>query len=86
MLVVDRYTCEETFRRLDDYVDRELSPAEMEKVREHLVMCAMCAAEVRFEQSVISQVRQKLQRVAAPADLMARISQSLGQPASGEPE
>jgi len=34
-----RYTCEETFRRLEDYVDRELSAEEMERVREHLKTC-----------------------------------------------
>ena len=33
---LDRMSCEEAFRRLDDYLDRELSPDEMRQVEEHL--------------------------------------------------
>jgi anti-sigma factor (TIGR02949 family) len=77
MSQLDRYTCEEVFRRLDDYVDRELSPREMESVEEHLKICSMCAREYRFEESVIQQVRTKVQRLSVPSDLMKRISASL---------
>jgi Putative zinc-finger len=52
MAPIDRYTCEETIRRLDDYLDRELTPHEMQLVKEHL---------------------------AAPADLMAKVSRALQQ-------
>jgi mycothiol system anti-sigma-R factor len=77
---LDRFTCEETFARLDDFVDRELSPDEMRKVQQHLDACAACAAEHRFEHSVIQGVREKLRRIEAPADLLARISQRLPRP------
>ena len=33
MTHLSRYTCEEAFRRLDDYLDRELSEQEMVPVR-----------------------------------------------------
>jgi anti-sigma factor (TIGR02949 family) len=79
MANIDRYTCEETFRRLDDYLDRELTPHELQLVREHLEVCAVCAAEYAFEASVLKQVRVKLQRVAAPADLLAKIRRALRQ-------
>ena len=79
MANIDRYTCEETFRRLDDYLDRELTPQELQLVREHLEVCAVCAAEYAFEASVLKQVRAKLQRVAAPADLLAKIRRALRQ-------
>jgi putative zinc finger protein len=36
MSQVDRYTCEEVLRRLDDYIDRQLSVREMELAREHM--------------------------------------------------
>ncbi|HEX5868930.1 MAG TPA: zf-HC2 domain-containing protein [Longimicrobium sp.] len=74
MSQIDRYTCEEAFRCLDDYLDRELDPEQMECVRQHLETCAMCASEIDFEQTVIDDVRGKLRRIRAPGDLMTRIS------------
>ncbi len=74
MQPLDRLTCEEVFNRLDDYLDRELTAEEMRLVREHLETCAACAGEHRFESTVLNGVREKLQRLAVPADLMARIA------------
>jgi mycothiol system anti-sigma-R factor len=74
---VDRYNCEETFRRFDDYLDRELTPEEMELVREHLDFCARCARELAFEESVLRQVRGKVRRISLPPNLMDRISRTL---------
>jgi anti-sigma factor (TIGR02949 family) len=71
---LDRTTCEETFRRLDDYLDRRLSPEEIRLIEEHLHLCEACSREFVFEASVIEGVREKLRRVAAPPDLIARIS------------
>lgn len=73
----DRLTCEELFRRLDDYMDRELTAAEAAMVRDHLESCAACATAYTFESSILTNVRAKLQRIAAPADLMAKISARL---------
>jgi anti-sigma factor (TIGR02949 family) len=73
----NRLTCEETFRRLEDYVDRELNSEEMERVRLHLESCAGCAHEFAFQENVIRAVRSRLQRIAMPNDLLSRISQSL---------
>jgi anti-sigma factor (TIGR02949 family) len=70
----DRFTCEEIFARLDDFVDRELTSDEMRMVEEHLATCAACASEYRFEVGVLDGVRRKLRRLAVPPDLMARIS------------
>ena len=74
---LDRYTCEETFRRLDDYLDRELASHERQLVGEHLEACVICAAEYTFEASVLKQVRAKLQGLGAPAQLLAKISRAL---------
>ena len=79
MAPIDRYTCQETFRRLDDYLDRELTSHEMQLVREHLEICAVCASEFTFEASVLHQVRAKSQRIAAPADLLAKITRAIRQ-------
>jgi anti-sigma factor (TIGR02949 family) len=77
MAQIDRYTCEETIRRLDDYLDRELTPHEMQLVQEHLAVCALCASEYAFEASALERLRDKIQRIPAPADLMARVSHAL---------
>jgi len=79
----DRLTCEEMFRRLDDFLDRELDEEQMRKVREHLETCVVCAREFAFEESVLTDVRAKLRRVAAPADLMGKVSRLLGEATKG---
>lgn len=75
----DRLSCEQLFRRLDDYLDRELSPEVMALVREHLETCAVCAAEYAFESSVLTSVREKLRHISAPPDLMAKISRRIAE-------
>lgn len=73
----DRYTCEEIFRRLDDYLDRELNAEEQELVRKHLDTCAVCAMEYRFESSTLRQLKDKIRRITVPSDLFKRISRAL---------
>jgi len=73
MTYLSRYTCEEAFRRLDDYLDRELSEQEMILVREHLEVCAGCAREFSFESSLLRGVRDKLRQVDLPPSLEARV-------------
>ena len=80
-----RYDCEEAFRRLDDYLDRELPSAEMEGVRDHLETCAICASEFDFEHTVIEDVRHKLRRIRVPGDLMSRISSLIAQARGADP-
>jgi anti-sigma factor (TIGR02949 family) len=72
-------TCEEVFRRLDDYLDRELDPGEVPQVERHLAECEMCAREYRFEGSVLAGVRKKVQRIQLPPGLLGRISRRLSQ-------
>lgn len=66
--------CEETFRRMQDYLDRELSPEEVRLVQEHLDGCGMCAEEYLFEASLLRRVGQCLQDTEVPDDLFARVS------------
>ena len=79
MTHLSRYTCEEAFRRLDDYLDRELSAEEMTLVREHLEICAGCAREFTFEDSVLRGVKDRLRQIELPPSLQARILGVLGQ-------
>jgi len=77
MAQIDRYTCEETIRRLDDYLDRELTPHELQLVNEHLEVCAMCASEYAFEARALERLRDKLRHISAPPDLLAKVSRAL---------
>ena len=80
---ISRFTCEEAFRRLDDYLDRELSGTEMESVREHLEICAVCTREFAYEASLLREVRRKVQRVEVPVELLQRIHRELDAAARG---
>ena len=72
-----RFDCEELFRRLEDYVDRELSRDEAALVDQHLAECEACAMEYKFEKSFVSEVRKKLQHLETSPDLLKRISKAL---------
>jgi anti-sigma factor (TIGR02949 family) len=82
---LDRMTCESAFRRLDDFLDRQLSADETRLVEEHLHICAACTQEFTFEASVLAGVRRKLRSIAAPTDLLARISAEISR-AGDSPE
>jgi anti-sigma factor (TIGR02949 family) len=85
MSQMDRYTCHEAFRRLDDYLDRELPAEQMEGVREHLETCAICASEFEFEQTVMDDVRGKLRRIRVPGDLVSRIAALIAHARGADP-
>ena len=74
---LDRYTCLETVRRLDDYLDRELSASETHEVERHLEVCDRCLARFRFEGAVLDELRLKLRRVSVPETLEARLRKAL---------
>ena len=71
------YDCGEAFARLDDYLDRELVPGELERVREHLEVCATCAEEFRFEARVLEVLKARIATLHAPAALRERVDQAV---------
>jgi anti-sigma factor (TIGR02949 family) len=83
---LNRHTCEEAFRRLDDYLDRRLSADEMRQIEEHLHICDACTREFTFEASVLDGVKHKLRHLAAPPDLLTRILAQLSPPKDGGQE
>lgn len=70
-------SCSETILRLDDFVDRTLSPADLELVEEHLLECGKCAGKFRFEVSLVEALRDRLGRIEAPDALLRAIRQRL---------
>jgi len=75
---LNRFTCEEAFRRLDDCLDRELAVEELRMIEEHLSDCASCLQEFTYERSVLDGLKGKLRRLPMPEDLAARIQRKLG--------
>jgi anti-sigma factor (TIGR02949 family) len=69
----DAYSCDEVLRRLDDFVDRALSEAEIRRVEDHLAECVGCATAARFERALIDGIRARLRRIAVPAELRRAI-------------
>jgi anti-sigma factor (TIGR02949 family) len=79
---LDRTNCEEAFRRLNDFLDRRLTPEEMKVIEEHLEICAWCAREFNFETSVLHGVKQRLRHFDLPPDFVTRVLSKLP-PSSG---
>ena len=72
-----RITCEEAFRRLDDYIDRALSPREVQLVEQHLETCAQCWKEYDFETTLVRSIKDKVQKLHIPGELHATILERL---------
>ena len=81
---VDRFTCEQVFRRLDDYLDRELTEQEMHLVQEHLAMCEWCARMYEFHGEILDGLKQRLSRLPASPSLLSRIHTALEKAVAGE--
>jgi len=75
-------TCDEVLGRLDDYLDRNLSHAEVGRVHEHLEECLSCLQRYRFERSLLEGIRSRLRRISLPPHLLASIKLRLD--AAGE--
>jgi anti-sigma factor (TIGR02949 family) len=77
MSQLNRSNCEEAFRRLDDFLDRRLTPDEMRIIEEHLRICDWCTREFNFEASVLNGVKRKLRQLEAPPDLLSKVLSQL---------
>jgi anti-sigma factor (TIGR02949 family) len=77
---LNRNTCEEAFRRLDDFLDRRLSREDTRLVEEHLQICEACTREFSFEASVLNGVKRKLRQLEVPSDLLAKVLSRLQSP------
>jgi anti-sigma factor (TIGR02949 family) len=78
-MTLSRLTCEETFRKLDHYLDRALSEGDVQLVEQHLETCAQCASEYRFEASFVDEMRSKLLGIAIPEGFRAKLLAKLAE-------
>lgn len=71
------YDCEDCIRRLDQLVDKELSPPEVEEIHVHLDECGDCTKRYRFQAGLKRLVKVSYQDQKAPDSLRERLRQQL---------
>ena len=69
--------CNECLDRLEQLVDKELSPLEASEVQIHLENCPPCTDQFEFEAGMKRLVRVCCQQDRAPDALRLRIRESL---------
>jgi anti-sigma factor (TIGR02949 family) len=74
MSTFDFYSCEEAVKRLNDYLDHELTPEEREDVIKHLQICKPCLEKFSFEENLISSIKLKVTELSAPKELIVKLS------------
>jgi mycothiol system anti-sigma-R factor len=69
--------CKDCLEKLDGYVDRELSDAEVEEVRRHLRDCPPCDDYFQLQAGVKRLVKVCCDQGEAPAQLRKKLNQIL---------
>jgi mycothiol system anti-sigma-R factor len=72
--------CNETLRELETFLDGELSPAELDDIRSHLVGCPDCHEAFDFHAELKAVIAQKCHNDELPPGLLARIEECFKQP------
>lgn len=70
-------SCTEVRKRLDDYLDQELSSEEAYLMLEHMNGCMDCAAASRYNYNRLAQLREAVQRLSLPTGMTSRLSEWL---------
>ena len=72
------FDCRETVRRLWDYLDHELTDAEVDAVDAHLAVCDRCPPHFKFEREFLAAVHAARAERGAHAALRDRVRTILG--------
>lgn len=70
----DGFTCEQAFQRVYEYLDRVLGADEEALVQEHLAVCEDCVRHFRFEEQLLSTIRERCRTGRAPEPLRRQIA------------
>lgn len=73
----DFYSCEAAIRRLNEYLDHELTEAERVIVLKHLEFCRPCMSRFTFEQTLVISIRQKISHLCVPPNLREKLHEML---------
>ncbi|MFQ6170034.1 mycothiol system anti-sigma-R factor [Oryzobacter sp. R7] len=69
--------CSEVLHRIYEYLDGEMSPADVKRVAAHLAECQPCLAEHDLDRAVKDAVRRSCVEEAAPAAVRLQILQRI---------
>jgi anti-sigma factor (TIGR02949 family) len=69
----DFYSCEEAVKRLNEYLDHQLTESERVVVMKHLEICRPCLRRFTFEQTLVISLRQKVSRLCVPSSLREKL-------------
>jgi anti-sigma factor (TIGR02949 family) len=69
--------CEAVVRALWDYLDRQLSEADLAAIDAHLAVCEKCRAHAEFERRLIDEIRAVRAQQDEPDALRARVLAAL---------
>jgi anti-sigma factor (TIGR02949 family) len=69
----DFYSCEAAVKRLNEYLDHQLTPEEKVVVLRHLEICRPCFRRFTFEQTLVISLRQKVSVMVIPPPLRAKL-------------
>ena len=69
----DFYSCEEAVKRLNEYLDHEMTPEERGVVLRHLEICRSCLTRFSFEQHLVVTLRQKVSLLCLPAPVREKL-------------
>ena len=75
--LVDCQPCARMIRRLDEYVDRRLTPRERLAIEAHLDRCPGCSKRFHFEAALLGLIRERLRRIEIPHDLPDKVTRRL---------
>jgi mycothiol system anti-sigma-R factor len=76
---LDISTCHQVVARLYEYLDRELTPEEAVAVNEHLSLCRECAELFRFEEELLTTIRDRCRRINVPRQFRQQIEAIVAQ-------
>jgi anti-sigma factor (TIGR02949 family) len=65
--------CQESVKKLTEYLSHELRPDEEESLQRHLSECRGCFSKFHFEETLLRTIRDKVEQVRAPGALRDRI-------------
>lgn len=69
--------CGDCLERLDAFVDRELTDAEVRELRQHLAECPPCEDRYRFEADLKRLVKVCCEQDRAPVELREKLREIL---------
>jgi anti-sigma factor (TIGR02949 family) len=70
-------SCEECIQKLDQFVDRELSDAEVRELKLHLEFCPPCEERYTFQSDLKRLVRTCMEQDVAPPGLREKLQKIL---------